>query len=160
MVCLLFWWNTARTPCVSSKLENHKRINPHKWPGMAFTEMWITKVSNTHTHRYTHSSVTPHPGCLQKSGPWGISSNGRKLVSVICCHGGLNWHWLTLDWSRRDTDREPRRGKRGRRREKAPGQMAWEDMHIIHLLGSMLNQIRFKSRERRNQEILTESILS
>ncbi len=71
-------------------------------------------LSNTHTN--THSPQSrPTQGVCTVPGRGAISSNGRKLVSVICCHGGLHWPRLTLDQSRRDTDvqsdKEPVRGE-------------------------------------------------
>ncbi len=94
-------------------------------------------LSNTHTNTHTHTHTLqsrPTQGVCTVPGRGAISSNGRKLVSVICCHGGLHWHRLTLDQSRRDTDvqsdKKPGRGEEGVQRGRSwaagPRVTAWD----------------------------------
>ena len=70
-----------------------------------YADKWFVKISQRHTDTHTPQS-RPTQGVCTVPGRGAISSNGRKLVSVICCHGGLHWHCQTPHRSRRDTDRE------------------------------------------------------
>lgn len=63
----------------------------------------IVSLTRTHTHTHVPQS-RPTQGVCTVPGQGAISSNGRKLVSVICCHGCLRRCRQTLDQSRRDTD--------------------------------------------------------
>lgn len=120
----------------------------------------IIWISPRHTE--THATQSrPTQGVCTVPGRGAISHNSRKLVSVICCRGGLHWHCRTLDRSRRGTDREPGRGGRGGGGPVLTPSGKWpERTSVLHIWPSPCHIYKSDLKKQRSVEFVFKSKLN